>query len=163
MTSAGMRRLGRLPTRPPEPWSPALLKSLRRRARRRLEPMRALEPHQLEVLLAHQEYRCALSNRPLILPAKGDLDGGSWAYDNWLHDLSPVNYGNAAVLVRLNAAEPWERGNIVFVTAPWGALYDSFPDIAQAVLELRAVSTRLSDGTVPILAAEKYYTLLASI
>lgn len=151
-----LQRLVELAERPPQPWSRELLKALSRRARRLQEPLRTIEPHQLEQLLLWQEFRCAYSKRRLILPDESDLFH-SGTYERWLAKLEPVNYRQAAVLVRLDVEEPWQRGNLMFLSAPWAVLHDSCTSLSAAVLEIREVADRLSEGRLAVLPADKYY------
>ncbi len=132
------------------------VKALSRRARRLQEPLRTIEPHQLEQLLLWQEFRCAYSKRRLILPDESDLFH-SGTYERWLAKLEPVNYRQAAVLVRLDVEEPWQRGNLMFLSAPWAVLHDSCTSLSAAVLEIREVADRLSEGRLAVLPADKYY------
>jgi hypothetical protein len=161
LTAQRLQNLLNLADRPPQPWSRELLKLLHRQAKRRQEPLRAIEAHQLEILLVAQDFRCAYSRRRLILPDEVDLRTAG-GYDRWLAGLTPVNYQQAAALVRLNAGEPWQRGNLMFLSAPWAALHQSFTDLAVAVKEIRDVADRLSEGQLAILAVEDYYKVAAA-
>lgn len=151
-----LQNLANLAERPPQPWSKALLRALCLQARRSQTPLRTIEPHQLELLLIAQDFRCAFTGRRLILPDEDELARVE-TYGRWLDSLSPANYRQAAALTRFDSNEPWQQGNLVFLCAPWAVLHSSFSDLADGVLEIRTVADRLSAGQVAVLPAGKYY------
>jgi hypothetical protein len=133
------------------------LRFLHQQAKRRQIPLCTIEAHQLELLLIAQNFRCAFTDRRLVLPDEAELIKAE-TYDRWLTSLSPENYRQAAVLVRFDGSEPWQLGNLMFLCAPWAVLHSSFSDLAGGVMEIRMVADRLSAGQLAVLSADKYYS-----